>query len=96
MLFSVLGVTCLLYLGWAVLLYRLHLGLERCDPQLALQAGRASWFWTPFNGHRVLVEVVRRPQVCHAPLRGLIVLMRVWVFLLLLLTLCSAILLLQD
>ncbi len=79
---ALLGVTCLLYLVWAVLLYRLHLGLERCDPQLALQAGRASWFWTPFNGHRVLVGVMRDPQACHAPLAGLIRLMRIWALLL--------------
>lgn len=74
-------VTVLLYAGWAWLLYRLHVGLHAIDPELSDQIGRPSLFWTPFHGHALLVELIRRRDLrCtrYAPLAPLASVMRVW------------------
>lgn len=71
----------LLYAGWAWLLYRLHVALHAIDPGLSDQIGRPSLFWTPFNGHALLVELIRRRDLRHsryAPLAAQAGLMRVW------------------
>ncbi len=74
-------VTVLLYAGWAWLLYRLHAALETVDPDLCARIGKPSLFWTPFNGHAQLVELIRRKDLGsgrYATLQGLALTMRVW------------------
>jgi len=76
-----LGLAGLLWGGWAWLLYRLHVALVAIDPALAAEIGRPSLFWTPFWGHRHLVELIRRPDLedsAYAPLAGQARLMRGW------------------
>lgn len=71
----------LLYAGWAWLLYRLHRALDKIDPTLSGQIGKPSLFWTPFNGHALLVELIRRRDLHHsryAPLAAQAGVMRVW------------------
>lgn len=71
----------LLYGGWGYLLYRLHAALENVDPALSAEIGRPSLFWTPFWGHRHLVELIRQPDLDssrHAALAGQARLMRIW------------------
>lgn len=80
LLFAVVLVV-LLYAGWAWLLVRLHLALERIDPALAEQIGKPSLFWTPFNGHALLVELIRRRDLGstrYAPVALQARVMRVW------------------
>lgn len=70
-----------LYIGWAYLLYLLHLRLEAIDPELSGRIGRPSPFWTPFNGHAELVRLIRRRDLGNGPyaaLSGLARLMRFW------------------
>lgn len=81
MMVWVLLLAVLLWLGWAYLLYRLHMALEVVDPVLSAEIGRPSLFWTPFWGHRHLIGLIRRPDLGsgpHAPLAGQARLMRVW------------------
>lgn len=71
----------LLYAGWAYLLYRLHVALHAIDPALSGQIGKPSLFWTPFNGHALLIELIRRRDLRstrYAPLATQARVMRVW------------------
>lgn len=71
----------LLYAGWAYLMYRLHVALCRIDPEMSEQIGKPSLFWTPFNGHVLLVKLVRRRDLGstrYAALAPLARVMRVW------------------
>lgn len=81
MLATAVFVTVLLYGGWAVLLYRLHVGLHGIDPEMSGRIGTPSLFWTPFHGHALLVELIRRRDLRatrYAPLATLAAVMRVW------------------
>ncbi|MCZ2103399.1 MAG: hypothetical protein OZ923_02605 [Comamonadaceae bacterium] len=81
MLATTVLVTVLLYGGWAVLLYRLHVALHGIDPDMSGRIGTPSLFWTPFHGHALLVELIRRRDLRgtrYAPLATLAVVMRVW------------------
>ncbi|HMN20646.1 MAG TPA: hypothetical protein PKA16_04555 [Ottowia sp.] len=71
----------LLYAGWAWLLYRLHVALDAIDPVMSEQIGQPSLFWTPFNGHALLVGLIRRRDLRstrHAPLATQARVMRAW------------------
>lgn len=75
-----------LFAGWFWLLYQFHRGLDRIDPELSRQAGKPSLFWTGFNGHRVLVELMRRPDLAtsrYAPLARQARVLRVYALLML-------------
>lgn len=81
MLATATALVIVLYAGWAYLLYRLHAALHIIDPQLSGQIGQPSLFWTPFNGHALLVGLIRRRDLGHtryAPLAGQVRLMRIW------------------
>lgn len=81
MLASATALVILLYTGWAYLLYRLHAALHAIDPQLSDQIGQPSLFWTPFNGHALLVGLIRRRDLGrtrYAPLAAQARLMRIW------------------
>jgi len=81
MLATAVALVVLLYAGWAFLLYRLHVALRAVDPQLSDQIGQPSLFWTPFNGHVLLVGLIRRRDLAdtrYAPLAARARVMRVW------------------
>lgn len=71
---------------WFYLLFRFHQRLEEIDPALSREIGRPSLFWTAFNGHSHLVNLMRRSDLAdgrYARLAGLARLLRIWAFLLL-------------
>lgn len=71
----------LLWAGWILLLYRLHRLLDRVDPELSRQIGRPSLFWTAFNGHAALIRLISQRDLDrgrHAPLDGLVRILRLW------------------
>lgn len=71
---------------WFLALFRFHQALEKADPALSREIGRPSLFWTAFNGHSHLVNLMRRHDLAdgrYAPLAGLARLLRIWAFLLL-------------
>lgn len=81
MLAATVALVVCLYAGWAWLLYRLHVRLQEIDPGLSRQIGRPSLFWTPFNGHALLVELIRRRDLRdtrYAPLARQARVMRGW------------------
>lgn len=60
-----------LFVGWFWLLYQFHRALDAIDPALSRQIGKPSLFWTAFNGHRILVDLMRRGDLAssrYAPL----------------------------
>lgn len=81
MLGTAVTVLILLFAGWALLLYRFHVTLERVDPKLSAEIGKPSLFWTAFNGHAHLVRLMRRSDLArtqYAPLARQAWVLRVW------------------
>ncbi|TAN13065.1 MAG: hypothetical protein EPN34_02715 [Burkholderiaceae bacterium] len=71
MLAAAILAVAILFVGWFWLLYQFHRGLDAIDPALSRQIGKPSLFWTAFNGHRILVELMRRSDLAssrYAPL----------------------------
>ena len=71
---------------WFYLLFRFHQRLGKIDPALSREIGKPSLFWTAFNGHSHLVNLMRRSDLAdgrYAQLAGLARLLRIWAFLLL-------------
>jgi len=79
-------VMALVFAVWFFALFRFHLALEKADPALSREIGKPSLFWTAFNGHSHLVNLMRRHDLAdgrYAPLAGMATFLRVWAFLLL-------------
>lgn len=71
----------LLYAGWFYLAFRLHQRLQAIDPGLSALIGKPSLFWTAWHGHRVLIDMIRSPDLAggrFAPLAPLASLLRAW------------------
>ena len=84
MLAAAVLAVAILFVGWFWLLYQFHRGLEAIDPKLSRQIGKPSLFWTAFNGHRILVELMRRGDLAssrYAPLAPQARALRVYVLL---------------
>ncbi len=71
----------LVFVVWFWLMYRFHCTLKQIDPELSREIGEPSIFWTAFNGHAHLVNLMRRkdlPESRYAPLAGQARLLRIW------------------